>query len=175
VKGFAAERDTYNNIAKFIGKKFDDLFVIDEYDKQLSAAVRKEIMTRNPVSKTTPINIPYEAGAYHYETQTATLLNALDTCDFHFKIMITTLLFTGMRGGKLTRLKWANVDLDKDVIYVAQRRKARICSKPRKQRQVSVIFLFRCRSLTCSKSIDGGKTKNGLLSDILENIPIWCS
>lgn len=133
-KGFTVEKDTAASIVKFLGKKFDDLFIIDEHDKQLSAAtvhrvrktlsaifsaaVRKEIMTRNPVSKTTPITIPYQAGEFLDETQAATLLNALETCDFQFKVMITTLLFTGMRGGELTGLKWENADLEKGVIYV---------------------------------------------------------
>ncbi len=133
-KGYTVEKDTAEKIAKFIGKKFDDVFVIDEHDKALSpatvhrcrktlsaifsAAVRKEIMTRNPVSKTTPITIPYRAGAFLDEQQAAALLKALEPCDFQFRVMITTLIFTGMRGGELTGLKWENVDLDKGVIYV---------------------------------------------------------
>ena len=133
-KGYTVERDTAKRIAKFLDKKFDDIFIIDEHDKTLSpatvhrcrktlsaifsAAVRKEIMTRNPVSKTTPITIPYRAGGFLDEQQAATLLNALEPCDFQFRAMITTLVFTGMRGGELTGLKWENVDLDKGVIYV---------------------------------------------------------
>ena len=133
-KGYTVERDTAEKIAKFLGKKFDDIFIIDEHDKTLSpatvhrcrktlsaifsAAVRKEIMTRNPVSKTTPITVPGKAGAFLDEQQAAALLAALESCDFQFKVMITTLIFTGMRGGELTGLKWENVDLDKGVINV---------------------------------------------------------
>jgi integrase len=133
-KGYTVERDTAERIVKFLEKKFDDIFIIDEHDKTLSpatvhrcrkslssifsATVRKEIMTRNPVSKTTPITVPSKAGAFLDEQQAATLLNALETCDFQFKVMITTLIFTGMRGGELTGLKWENVDLDRGVINV---------------------------------------------------------
>ena len=117
-KGQVAEKKTCERIAEALGVKFSDLFVDGVKSRALSpatvirirkcvtsilsAAVRKEIMTRNPASKTTPISsVAYEAKSFLDEEQSIILLNALNDCNLQFKTMITTLLFTGMRGGEL--------------------------------------------------------------------------
>jgi integrase len=132
--GKATTKESGERIAAALGMKFHDIFEYYAEDRSLSpstvqhvrkilsaicsAAVRKEIITRNPVAKTTPIHIAKEATSFLDEQQAATLIKALDDCNLQFKTMITMLIMTGMRVGELTGLTWDNVDLEKGVIYI---------------------------------------------------------
>ena len=134
--GHNIERDGAEKIADYLGLKFSDIWVSGVDNRELAdssvsrvrrclssiftAAVRKEIMRRNPVSHTETIKRGnFSTAPYLDETQAAALLDALDgQDDFQFKAMITTLLFTGMRGGELCGLKWDCVDFGKGVIYI---------------------------------------------------------
>jgi integrase len=135
--GHNIEKTGAEKITEYLGKKFNDIWVSGIDNRELadssvarirrcvsavfSAAVRKEIMRRNPVSKTTPITIPYQAGEYLDETQAAELLDALEKQDnFQLEVIINLFLATGMRAGELTGLKWENADLEKGIIYVCQ-------------------------------------------------------
>ena len=135
-KGLTAEKEVCERIAAAMDIRFSDMF-IDGVESRalspatvtrvrknissiLSAAVRKEILTRNPVSKTTPMSVRQEAEAFLDEEQSVILLDALNGCNQQFKTMITTLLFTGMRGGELCGLMWPDVDLENGIIHVRQ-------------------------------------------------------
>jgi integrase len=129
------ERKNAEKIATYLGMKFDDIFVTGVENRELApgsvsrirrclsaifaSAVRKEIMRRNPVSNTERIPRGQFAESFLDEQQAMTLLTALDEQpDFQLKAMITTLLFTGMRGGELCGLKWDSFDADKGIIYI---------------------------------------------------------
>ena len=133
--GHNIERDGCEKIAAYLGKSFNDIWVSGVDNRELAessvarirrclsavfaAAVKKEIMRRNPVLHTETIKRGRMAASYLDETQATALLDALDAQpDFQFKAMITTLLFTGMRGGELCGLKWDCVDFDKGIIYI---------------------------------------------------------
>jgi integrase len=132
--GKATTKEYGERIAAVLGVKFNDIFEYYADNRSLSpstvhhvrkilsaicnAAVHKEIMTRNPVAKTTPISTAKEATSFLDEQQAATLIKALDDCNLQFKTMITMLIMTGMRVGELTGLTWDNVDLEKGVIYI---------------------------------------------------------
>lgn len=134
--GGSIERDGAEKIAAYLNKPFDEMFESSVTDRSLSessvsrirrclsavftAAVRKEIMRRNPVSNTVPLS-KKACGTVTYlnEEQAVKLVDALDKQDdFQFKVMIDTLLFTGMRGGELTGLQWQDIDLEKGIIYI---------------------------------------------------------
>ena len=67
-----------------------------------TSAVRKQIMRRNPCWHTVALKRPRAASSWLDENQALDLVTALDEQnDFQFKTMINTLLFTGMRGGKV--------------------------------------------------------------------------
>jgi integrase len=115
--------------------KFDALFVNAVEDRSLapgtitrirrccsavfSAAVKKEIIRRNPVSKTEFIRHDRRVESFLDENQATTLLDALEKqADLQFKTMITTLLFTGMRAGELCGLQWPDVDLENGILFI---------------------------------------------------------
>jgi integrase len=133
--GLNIERDGAEKIAAYLERDFDDIFVSGVDNRELadgsisrirrclsaifSAATRKEIMRRNPVSNTEPVKRGRMAASFLDETQAAALLAALDAQNnFQFKVMITMLLFTGMRGGELCGLKWDCVDMEKGIVYI---------------------------------------------------------
>lgn len=135
-QGQSIERDSAEKIAACLGKPFNEMFESSVENRALAvstvsrvrrclsavftAAVRKEIMRRNPVSNSVPISKKaVNAVTYLDETQAFQLIAALDEQnDFMFKVMINTLLYTGMRGGELCGLQWQDIDLDKGIIYI---------------------------------------------------------
>ena len=135
-QGNGIEKENAEKIADCLGVKFDDMFESAVEDRSLSessvsrvkrclsaiftAAVKKEIMRRNPCSNTITLKKKSKApAAYLDETQALNLIAALDEQnDFQFKVQINTLLFTGMRGGELCGLQWSDIDFENSVIYI---------------------------------------------------------
>lgn len=133
--GHGIEKETAQRIADFLNVRFTDMFVTSVEDRGLransvsrikrclssifTAAVQKEIMRRNPISNTVLIKHEPAATSWLDEQQTMQVIAALDEQpDFQFKVMINTLLFTGMRGGELCGLQWKDVDFEHGVIYI---------------------------------------------------------
>ena len=102
--------------------------MVERLRQQLSAvfaaAVKKELIERNPVSKTNAIiqqtNHHQEAKAILTEEQALALRSALNDFDLQFKTMITLTLFSGCRGGEICGLPWDNVDFEHSMIYINQ-------------------------------------------------------
>ena len=133
--GHGIEKKNAEKIAECLGIKFKDMFESDVGSRKLemssvarikrclsaifTAAVRKEIMRRNPCWNTVALKRPRAASSWLDENQALDLVTALDEQDdFQFKTMINTLLFTGMRGGELCGLQWQDIDFDKGIIYI---------------------------------------------------------
>ena len=134
--GSGIEQGNAEKIADCLGVKFNEMFESDVDDRSLSEssvsrvkrclsaifteAVKKEIMQRNPVSRTMTLKKKSKnPPSYLDETQALALVTALDKQDnFQFKVMINTLLLTGMRGGELCGLKWSDIDFETGVIYI---------------------------------------------------------
>ena len=134
-QGLNAERDSAERIAAHLGLPFDDVFVsaVESRELQVSsvarikrclsaiftAAVKKEIMQRNPCTHTITLKRPRSATSFLDEKQSLALVTALESHkDFQFRTMINTLLFTGMRGGELCGMLWDDVDLEKGIIFI---------------------------------------------------------
>jgi len=135
MKGGNVWREVAEKYAAGFGQPLDAMFervpdnrelapaTISKIRRSMSAifqtAVRKEIITRNPISHTTPPKTSKQATSFLDETQANLLMSALEKQpDFQFRTAISLLLFTGMRGGELCALLWANVDLENGVIYI---------------------------------------------------------
>lgn len=84
-----------------------------------TAAVKKEIMRRNPCKLATPPKVDTPPAAYMDETQSKLFLQALhDFGDFQFEVFCNLMLATGIRPGECTALHWEDVDLQTGVLYV---------------------------------------------------------
>ncbi len=134
--GHGIEKGNAEKIAAALNTRFDDMFISDMQDRSLeqstisrirrclsaifTAGVQKEIMRRNPVANTVAISKKSKKSvSYLDETQALALVSHLEQQDdFQYKVMINTLLFTGMRGGELCALQWQDIDFEKGIIYI---------------------------------------------------------
>jgi integrase len=137
-KGGKCKKETAQKLADFIGVNVSDLFVptgektlspntVDRIRVTLSsifsAAVKKEILTRNPILLTNTVGKKQHQQAEQFldENQAVELVNALENCnDLMFKTAITLTLFSGCRGGEICGLKWSCVDFQHNLIYIKQ-------------------------------------------------------
>ena len=85
----------------------------------LKTAMRKGMIEKNPVSNTTPPKPEYKKKLFLDAGQCKQLLDILEEHDNkQLCVMITVLLFTGMRSGELLGLQWKDIDVDKSTIVI---------------------------------------------------------
>ena len=84
-----------------------------------TAAVKKEIMRRNPCKLATPPKIDTAPAAFFDEEQSRRFLVALhDQSDFQFEVICNLFLATGIRSGELTALHWEDIDFQTGILYI---------------------------------------------------------
>ena len=84
-----------------------------------TAAVKKEIMRRNPCKLATPPKVDTKPAAYLDEAQCRTFLEYLQgQDDFQFEVICNLFLATGIRCGELCALHWEDIDLDTGLLYI---------------------------------------------------------
>lgn len=84
-----------------------------------TAAVKKEIMRRNPCKLVTPPKIDTAPAAYLNETQCHELLDLLSRQDdFQFEVIINLFIASGIRAGELSALYWEDINLDTGMMYI---------------------------------------------------------
>lgn len=133
--GSTIRRETGDKIAAAIGKPFDKLFVDATTKKGLSgatvnkiklnlsaiftAAVKKEIMRRNPCKLVTPPKVDTPPAAFLDDEQSLKLLEALPSKgNFQLEVIINLLMATGIRTGECTALHWDDVDLTTGLLQI---------------------------------------------------------
>jgi integrase len=135
LRGNTARRETAEKIAAALDMPLDKVFVDATEKRGLSgstvgkiklnlsaiftAAVKKEIMRRNPCTLATPPKNDTPPAAYLDEQQSRVLLQALhDYGDFQFEVFCNLMLATGLRPGECTALHWDDIDLQTGLLYV---------------------------------------------------------
>jgi integrase len=84
-----------------------------------TAAVKKEIMRRNPCKLVTPPKVDTPPAAFYDEEQSRALLKAAhDNGDFQLEVIINLFLAAGIRAGELTALHWEDLDEKTGVLFV---------------------------------------------------------
>lgn len=84
-----------------------------------TAAVKKEIMRRNPCKLATPPKIDTAPAAYLDEAQCHELLDLLSAQDdFQFEVIINLLIASGIRAGELSALYWEDLNLETGMMYI---------------------------------------------------------
>ena len=84
-----------------------------------TAAVKKEIMRRNPCKLVTPPKVDTAPAAYLDETQCHELLNLLSQQnDFQFEVIINLMIASGIRAGELSALYWDDINLDTGMMFI---------------------------------------------------------
>lgn len=84
-----------------------------------TAAVKKEIMRRNPCTLATPPKNDTPPAAYLNDEQSKQFLQVLHNYgDFQFEVFCNVMLATGLRPGECAALHWEDIDLNTGVLYV---------------------------------------------------------
>ena len=84
-----------------------------------TAAVKKEIMRRNPCKLATPPKVDTKPAEFLDEQQCRDFLQALhEQNDFQFEVICNLFLATGIRSGELCALHWDDIELDTGVLYI---------------------------------------------------------
>ena len=84
-----------------------------------TAAVKKEILRRNPCRLATPPKIDTKPAAYMDEDQCRVFLDRLrQHPDLQFQVICNVFLATGVRCGELCALHWDDIDFDKGIMNV---------------------------------------------------------
>ncbi|MGE7273554.1 tyrosine-type recombinase/integrase [Brevibacillus panacihumi] len=86
----------------------------------LKRAVDWKIISSNPADSVQKPKVEYKKVMPYDEHEVQALLQALQTEPFHWRIMITLALTTGLRRGELLGLEWKHIDLESGVIDVEQ-------------------------------------------------------
>lgn len=134
LRGQTISRKSAEGIAAALGKPVDRVFdnesvaglsgaSVNKIKLNLSAiftaAVKKEIMRRNPCTLATPPKVDTPPAEYFNEAQSHRFLAALhNQPDFQFEVICNLLLATGMRSGELCALHWDDIDFDTGVMYI---------------------------------------------------------
>lgn len=84
-----------------------------------TAAVKKEIMRRNPCKLVTPAKNDAKPAVYLTERECQILLDYLrKQDDFQYEVIINLFLATGIRSGELCALHWEDIDFETGVMYI---------------------------------------------------------
>ena len=84
-----------------------------------TAAVKKEIMRRNPCKLATPPKIDTAPAAYLNEAQCHELLDLLSAQDdFQFEVIINLFIASGIRSGELSALYWEDINLETGMLFI---------------------------------------------------------
>lgn len=79
-------------------------------------AVRLKLIPENPFEGSKPVRVPHKEAKYLSEKEIDVLMKTIE--DSNFRDLIRFAVFTMMRLGEITHLKWENVDLEGRLIHV---------------------------------------------------------
>lgn len=86
----------------------------------LKRAVEWKVINSNPADNVQKPKVEYKKVVPYDEHEVQQLLRALENEPFHWRMMITLALTTGLRRGELLGLEWKHIDLENGVIDVVQ-------------------------------------------------------
>lgn len=86
----------------------------------LSTAVQWQIIAANPAERVKPPRAEQKEAVYLDDSQARRLIELLDSQPVQYRVMVTLLLYSGLRRGELCGLEWKDIDFDKGIIHVCR-------------------------------------------------------
>ncbi|RNB92530.1 site-specific integrase [Brevibacillus fluminis] len=83
-------------------------------------AVEWRIIKSNPVADVKSPKVVHKESQVYDEYEIHLLFRALEVEPYHWRMMITLALTTGLRRGELVGLEWKHIDFEKGTLYVKQ-------------------------------------------------------
>ena len=133
LKKYNLKYETALKISNALNKEINELFqknekkplstrTIQHYHRLLSSifqtAVQWQIINDNPCQRVKPPRIEFKESSYLEDTDIIKLLEYLKKEKLQYRVIITTLIYTGMRRGEILGLKWSDVDFDDKTINI---------------------------------------------------------
>ena len=111
-----------------------------------TAAVKKEIMRRNPCRLATPPKVDTPPASYLNEEQCREFLSLLrERADFQLKVICNLFIASGIRAGELCALYWEDLNLETGILHIrhtlAKVGEEYIRQAPKTQESVRYILL----------------------------------
>lgn len=85
-----------------------------------SRAVEWKVIKSNPVANIKAPKVVHKENFVYDEDEIELLFKALENEPYHWRMMITLALTTGLRRGELVGLEWEHVNLEKGIVHVKQ-------------------------------------------------------
>lgn len=136
LRGGALYEQNARKIAQTVGQPLESLFepvepegklsgnTVQHYHRLLSTilstAVKWQVIFSNPCERVAPPKMQRKEASYLDEAQAARLLEALEDAPEEYRVMVTLLLYTGLRRGELCGLVWSDIDFDAGLLTVAR-------------------------------------------------------
>ena len=86
----------------------------------LNTAIRWELLDHNVAERADPPKIEYKERQCLEETELKQMLFLLNREPMQYRVMVTLLLYTGMRRGELCGLEWKDIDFDKQTLTICR-------------------------------------------------------
>ncbi len=134
INGKTVMNKTAQKVCKALGKEMKILFkpgekpgslsgnTISYHHKVISSILQKgvqwQLTSNNPAEKVSAPSFKKKPIQYYDDEQIKALLAAIESEDPKYKIMVTLLIFTGMRLGELMGLNWSDINFEKDIIKI---------------------------------------------------------
>lgn len=83
-------------------------------------SVEWNILKTNPVASVKTPKVTYKETEVYNEDEIKLMFEALEHEPFHWRMIITLALTTGLRRGELVGLEWKHIDLNQGTVYVKQ-------------------------------------------------------
>lgn len=88
--------------------------------KILNTAVRWELINNNAAHRADPPSIPYQERKCLDVEEVKRMLFLLHGEPMQYRVMITLLVYTGMRRGELCGLEWRDIDLENSTLTISR-------------------------------------------------------
>jgi integrase len=135
IHGKNVSRDTAEKVCKALKLKLKEAFKasgkstwagnsISHYHRFISSvlttAVQRQIIVSNPAERVKPPKIEHNEAVYLDAEQAKHLIELLDSEPVQYRVMITLLLYSGMRRGELCGLEWKDIDFEHSILSVCR-------------------------------------------------------
>jgi integrase len=142
--------------------KRDSYFILDENNSTLSdrtishhhklissileKAVQWQYLLMNPATRVDPPKVVKKEAPHFDETQTMVLLKLLRSEPIKYVLAVTLTIYTGLREGELTGLKWDSIDIKNKMLTVKQASQyvpstGRITKDPKNETSIRTLVL----------------------------------
>jgi integrase len=136
INGSKTDRDIAEKISSALNKPLQKVFDIVDKEKKLSeksishhhrlisamltTAVQWQLILSNPCERVKPPKVERKEAEYYNVAEVLKMMELLENEPLKYRVMITIVIFCGLRRGELTNLEWSDIDFEEETISVSK-------------------------------------------------------